>query len=166
MNKIYNCLFLCTGNSCRSIIAESIMNKLGKGQFRAFSAGSLPVGYVHPIALELLKEKGHSIQDLSSKSWELFENGPEMDFIITVCDSAAGEVCPIWPGKPITAHWGVIDPAGIEGDYEVILTAFKDTYTKFEKMISELINKITNEEDFHISEENIERIRNSVEEKT
>lgn len=83
-----------------------------------------------------------------------------------MCDSAAGEICPIWPGKPITAHWGVIDPAGIEGDYGVILTAFKDTYTKFEKMISELINKITNEEDFHILEENIERIRNIVEEKT
>lgn len=117
MSKSYNALFLCTGNSARSILAEAILNKEGAGRFRAYSAGSFPKGEVHPAALSLLSELGYPTDGFRSKSWDEFasEGAPPLDFIFTVCDNAAGEVCPVWPGKPVTAHWGIEDPAAVEG---------------------------------------------------
>lgn len=116
-DRIYNVLFLCTGNSARSVLAEALLNKAGIGRFRAFSAGSHPRGAVHPMALEVLDGLGLETEGLRSKSWDEFavDGAPEIDFIFTVCDNAAGETCPVWPGKPITAHWGIEDPAAIEG---------------------------------------------------
>lgn len=118
MSRTYNVLFLCTGNSARSILAEAILNKEGAGRFRAYSAGSFPKHQVHPAAVSLLQELGYATEDLRSKSWDEFaaQGAPQLDFIFTVCDNAAGEVCPVWPGTPITAHWGIEDPATIEGD--------------------------------------------------
>jgi arsenate reductase (thioredoxin) len=115
--RSYNVLFLCTGNSARSILAESLLNHWGMGKFRAFSAGSFPKGLVHPMAVELLKRTNLPAQGFRSKSWDEFASpgAPPIDFIFTVCDNAAGEVCPIWPGKPMTAHWGIADPAAAEG---------------------------------------------------
>lgn len=117
-DKIYNVLFLCTGNSARSIMAEAILNKDGAGRFRAFSAGSFPKGEVHPMALQVLSSLGFPVEDARSKSWDEFAapGAPPIDFIFTVCDNAAGEACPIWPGHPMTAHWGIEDPAAIEGE--------------------------------------------------
>jgi arsenate reductase len=116
-NKIYNVLFLCTGNSARSILAESLLNHWGRGKFHAFSAGSFPKGQVHPLALELLQRMDLPAEGFRSKSWDEFAapGAPPIDFIFTVCDNSAGEVCPVWPGKPLTAHWGIADPAAIEG---------------------------------------------------
>jgi arsenate reductase (thioredoxin) len=124
-DRIFNVLFLCTGNSARSVLAESALNKLGAGKFRAFSAGSFPKGQVHPMALELLDSLGYPTEDLRSKSWDEFaqSGAPVFDFIFTVCDNAAGETCPIWPGHPMTAHWGIEDPAAVEGEGQ--LEAFK-----------------------------------------
>lgn len=112
---IYNVLFLCTGNSARSILAESILRQDGAGRFQAFSAGSLPKGAVHPLALKVLASFGYSVTGLASKSWDVFADGPAMDFVFTVCDNAADEVCPVWPGQPMTAHWGIEDPAAVAG---------------------------------------------------
>jgi arsenate reductase (thioredoxin) len=116
-DRIYNVLFLCTGNSARSILAESILTKDGAGRFRAFSAGSNPKGTVHPMALDVLASLGFPSQGFRSKSWDEFAatDAPQIDFIFTVCDNAAGETCPIWPGHPMTAHWGIEDPAAMEG---------------------------------------------------
>lgn len=116
-DRIYNVLFLCTGNSARSILAESILRKEGAGRFRAFSAGSQPKGQVHPLALELLARVGYPTEGLRSKAWDEFARpgAPVMDFVFTVCDSAAGEACPVWPGQPMTAHWGIEDPAAVDG---------------------------------------------------
>lgn len=115
--RIYNVLFLCTGNSARSVLAESILRKDGRHHFRAFSAGSQPKGKVNPFAVKVLKSLDYPTDDLRSKSWEEFASpeAPVMDFVFTVCDSAAGESCPVWPGQPMTAHWGIEDPAGAEG---------------------------------------------------
>jgi arsenate reductase len=118
MSRTYNVLFLCTGNSARSILAEAILNREGAGRFRAFSAGSFPKGEVHPMALQVLDELGFPIEGYRSKSWDEFAQpgAPQLDFIFTVCDNAAGEMCPVWPGQPMTAHWGIEDPASAEGE--------------------------------------------------
>lgn len=128
-DRPYNVLFLCTGNSARSIIAEAILNKLGAGKFRAYSAGSHPKGRVHPETLRLLQSLGYDIVALRSKSWDEFTgpNAPQIDFVFTVCDNAAREVCPIWPGQPMTAHWGLPDPAIAEGSEAERQLAFTDT---------------------------------------
>ena len=117
-HKVYNVLFLCTGNSARSILGEAVMNKLGNGRFKAWSAGSFPKGEVHPMALSVLDGVGFDITEMRSKSWDEFSQpeGPKFDFIFTVCDNAAGETCPVWIGHPMTAHWGIEDPAAIEGE--------------------------------------------------
>lgn len=124
----YNILFLCTGNSARSIIAEAVVNKEAAGRFRAYSAGSAPKGEVNPHALALIQSLGFAGSDFRSKSWDEFARpgAPPLDFVITVCDNAAGEVCPIWPGQPMTAHWGVADPAAVEGSQAEIAAAFAE----------------------------------------
>jgi arsenate reductase len=135
VSRTFNVLFLCTGNSARSILAEAILNKESGGQFRAFSAGSFPKGAVHPAALNLLRELGHSTEGFRSKSWDEFaaDGAPQLDFIFTVCDNAAGETCPIWPGKPVTAHWGIPDPAEVDGTGQK--TAFWNAYQALQRRI-------------------------------
>jgi arsenate reductase len=136
-DKIYNVLFLCTGNSARSILAEAIINKLGKGKFRGFSAGSHPKGQVHPIALALLRQLEFPTEDLRSKSWDEFAapNPLHLDFVFTVCDNAAGEVCPYWSGQPMTAHWGIPDPAAVEGSDTDKSFAFREAFRSMETRI-------------------------------
>ena len=133
----YNVLFLCTGNSARSIIAEAILNKVGAGRFRAFSAGSHPRGEVNPHALDMLKRLGFDVTQFRSKPWDEFAapGAPPLDFVITVCDSAAGEVCPIWPGQPMTAHWGVPDPAAVQGRETEQMRAFEEAFLILERRI-------------------------------
>ncbi len=135
-DKQYNVLVLCTGNSARSILGEVLFNTLGRGKFKAYSAGSKPAGRVNPGAIELLQERGFGIDGLRSKSWDEFAapGAPEIDFIFTVCDNAAGETCPIWPGKPATAHWGIPDPAHVEGD-EARRAAFRRAYDQLARRI-------------------------------
>ena len=135
--RAYNVLFLCTGNSARSILAESIMNRLGKGRFHGYSAGSDPNGCVNPFALSLLKLLEFPVDGLRSKSWDEFAtpDGPRFDFVITVCDNAAGEVCPVWPGQPMTAHWGIPDPAAVEGSDDEKMTAFRQAFRAMETRI-------------------------------
>ncbi len=135
-DKQYNVLVLCTGNSARSILGEVLFNTLGRGKFKAYSAGSKPAGRVNPGAIELLQERGFGIDGLRSKSWDEFaaSGAPEIDFIFTVCDNAAGETCPIWPGKPATAHWGIPDPAHVEGD-DARRAAFRKAYDQLARRI-------------------------------
>jgi arsenate reductase (thioredoxin) len=137
-NRIFNVLFLCTGNSARSILAESILNRDGEDRFKAFSAGSQPKGNVHPLAIETLEKYGYPTAGLRSKSWDEFEQpgAPQMDFVITVCDNAAGEVCPIWPGHPIKAHWGIEDPASVDGTSMQKLAAFDTAFRYMKNRIS------------------------------
>jgi arsenate reductase (thioredoxin) len=133
-----NVLFLCTHNSARSIIAEYVMNRIGAGKFRAFSAGSQPSGKVHPFALDLLQRLNYDTSGLRSKSWEEFTapDAPELDFVFTVCDDAANEVCPVWPGQPMTAHWGLADPSRAEGNEAERRFAFADTHRMLNQRIS------------------------------
>ncbi|WP_321337969.1 arsenate reductase ArsC [Breoghania sp.] len=138
MTKTYNVLFLCTGNSARSILGEAIMNAEGAGKFHAYSAGSRPAGDVNPYALALLKRLGHDVSDLRSKSWDEFAlpDAPRMDFVFTVCDQAAAEECPFWPGQPMTAHWGLADPAAVRGSEAEITLAFSEAYRMLRQRIS------------------------------
>lgn len=140
--KIYNVLFLCTGNSARSILAEAILQREGLGRFKAFSAGSHPKGEVHPFALDLLKRQNHSTDGLRSKSWDEFAvpDAPEMHFVFTVCDDAAAETCPLWPGQPMTAHWGVPDPAAATGTEAERRLAFSEAYRMLSNRISIFVN--------------------------
>jgi arsenate reductase (thioredoxin) len=137
-DHVFNVLFLCTGNSARSILAEAILNRQGAGRFRAYSAGSQPKGEVHPYTLELLKSLNHDVSFARSKSWDEFAapDAPHMDFVFTVCDDAAEESCPIWPGHPMTAHWGVPDPARVEGTDAEKHLAFADAYRMLSNRIS------------------------------
>jgi arsenate reductase len=139
-HRPFNVLFLCTGNSARSILAEAILNRLGTGRFNAFnafSAGSHPNGRVNPHALQLLQRLGFDTAQLRSKAWDEFAapGAPELDFVFTVCDNAAGEVCPVWPGQPMTAHWGMPDPAAVQGTEVEIATAFRDTFRGMERRL-------------------------------
>jgi len=136
-DRVYNVLFLCTGNSARSVIAEAILNKLGAGGFRAFSAGSQPKGQINPGTVKLLKGLGYDTSSFRSKSWMEFAKpgAPELDFVFTVCDDAAGEACPVWPGKPMTAHWGISDPAAATGTDAEIAAAFADAYRMLNQRI-------------------------------
>ncbi len=137
MDRPFNVLFLCTGNSARSILAEAILARAGKGRFRAFSAGSQPKTQVNPHALALLKNAGYDTSYLRSKSWNEFAapGAPQLDFVFTVCDNAAGEACPFWPGQPMTAHWGIPDPAAAEGTDAEIAVAFNDAYRMLKRRI-------------------------------
>lgn len=141
-DRLYNVLFLCTGNSARSILAEAILNRLGAGRFRAHSAGSFPKGAVHPLALDLLQRQNHPTAALRSKSWDEFAtaDAPPLDFVFTVCDQAAGEACPVWPGQPMTAHWGLPDPAAVDGTPAEQGLAFADTYRRLERRIGAFVN--------------------------
>jgi protein-tyrosine-phosphatase len=138
----YNVLFLCTGNSARSILAEAILNKIGNGKFVAYSAGSDPKGKVNPHSLALLKRLDFPTGDLRSKSWNEFSgaDAPPLDFVFTVCDNAANEVCPVWPGQPMTAHWGIPDPAAIEGDQQEIDFAFREAFAILQRRIELFAN--------------------------
>jgi protein-tyrosine-phosphatase len=142
VDRVYNVLFLCTGNSARSILAEAIMNREGAGRFKGFSAGSHPKGEVHPFAIDLLKKLNHSTEGLRSKNWEEFAEpgAPEMDFVFTVCDNAANEVCPVWPGQPMSAHWGLPDPAAVQGTEAEQRLAFADAYRMLRNRISIFIS--------------------------
>ena len=140
--KTYNVLFLCTGNSARSIIAECVLKRLGRGRFRAFSAGSFPKGEVHPYAVELLRRQAFDTDALRSKSWNEFAapGAPQLDFVFTVCDNARGEVCPIWPGQPMTAHWGMPDPAAAEGNEAERRLAFVETLRMLNNRVGAFVN--------------------------
>jgi arsenate reductase (thioredoxin) len=137
-HRQYNVLFLCTGNSARSILAEVLLNAIGAGRFRAYSAGSFPKGEINPHALKLLQKNRLPTEGLRSKSWDEFAGAgaPEIDFVFTVCDDAAGEVCPVWPGQPMTAHWGVSDPAAVTGSEAVVDRAFFQAYDQLQRRIS------------------------------
>jgi arsenate reductase len=139
---IQNVLFLCTGNSARSILAEALIDHWGQGRFKGYSAGSYPKGAVNPLALELLQQFGMPTDGMRSKSWDEFAapGAPVMDFVFTVCDQAAGEQCPVWPGHPITAHWGVPDPAGVEGKTALRMLAFRQAFSMLERRIKMFVD--------------------------
>ena len=141
-NNVYNVLFLCTGNSVRSILAEVLLNQWGQGQFHGYSAGSHPTGKVNPLALDILQRHGFSTEGLRSKAWDEFAvpGVPTIDFVVTVCDNAANEVCPVWPGHPLTAHWGVFDPAAVEGSELEKLQAFREAFRVLETRIQAFVN--------------------------
>jgi len=137
MRKPYNILVLCTGNSARSIMGEALFNTMGAGRFQAYSAGSHPSGKVNPFAIEQVRALGYPVEDLRSKSWDEFAQpgAPEMDFVVTVCDKAAGEMCPLWPGQPVTAHWGFPDPVAVEGTDEEKRSAFAQTLRQIQRRV-------------------------------
>ena len=136
-DRRFNVLFLCTGNSARSVMAEALLNFWGRGRFQAFSAGSHPRGSVHPLALDALRRNHLAVDDLRSKSWDEFvmPDAPPLDFVFTVCNNAAAEVCPIWPGQPLTAHWGILDPAAVEGSDDEKRRAFNRAYRELDARI-------------------------------
>ena len=137
-NKVFNVLFICTGNSARSIMAEAVLNRAGRGRFRAFSAGSQPKGHVHPYVIDLLRRLNYDVSEVRSKSWLEFSgpNAPKLDFAFTLCDTAAAETCPVWPGQPMTAHWGLPDPAAATGTEAEVRFAFADAM----RMLTNRIN--------------------------
>jgi arsenate reductase (thioredoxin) len=141
-DKTFNVLFLCTGNSARSILAESILNAIGQGRFKGFSAGSHATGRVNPLAIELLAKNRYPTEGARSKNWDEFAapGAPPLNFVITVCDNAAGEACPVWPGQPITAHWGVADPAAVDGSDDEKRKAFREAFVILQRRIQLLIN--------------------------
>ena len=141
-DKVRNVLFLCTGNSARSIMAEALVTAMGKGRFKGFSAGSQPTGKVNPFAIEQVKKTGYPVDPLRSKHWNEFAgpDAPLMDFVITVCDNAAGEVCPIWPGHPVTAHWGFEDPAAVEGSDEAKRAVFEKVFRQIMARVQALVS--------------------------
>jgi arsenate reductase (thioredoxin) len=140
--KTYNVLFLCTGNHARSVLAEVLLNVMGQGRFRAYSAGSHPRGHIHPLALELLEKNSLPTGGLHSKNWSEFARpgAPQMDFVFTVCDNAAGELCPVWPGQPMSAHWGIPDPAAVEGADDEKRKAFFSAYNQLRNRLSLFVN--------------------------
>lgn len=142
VEPIFNVLFLCTGNSARSIIGECLIERLGRGTFRGFSAGSHPKGEVHPLAIEVLRRNNFVTDKLRSKDWAEFAapGAPPMDFVFTVCDNAAAEVCPVWPGQPMTAHWGIADPAAVEGDEVTRMMAFRQALRELEHRVDIFVN--------------------------
>ena len=159
-DRIYNVLFLCTGNSARSIIAEAVLNREGKGRFKAYSAGSQPSGTVHPFAIDLLKKLNHDTATAASKSWDVFaqDDAPQMDFVFTVCANAAGETCPIWPGAPMSAHWGVPDPAAVEGTESEKRLAFAEAYRMLSNRISIFVNLPISSIDKLVLQERLDKI--------
>lgn len=162
--KVYNVLFLCTGNSARSILAEACLNSRGRGRFRAFSAGSHPAGKVNAFALDLLNKTGLDTSQLRSKSWDEFgkPGAPEFDLILTVCDNAAGESCPVWPGHPITAHWGVEDPAIVAGTDDVKRRAFQKAFAQLSGRINLLLSLPVEKLDRHTLKSRLDQIGRSV----
>lgn len=140
--KLYNVLFLCTGNSARSIMAEAALGRHGAGKFRAFSAGSHPKGAVHPMTIELLQKLNYKTDQFRSKDWSEFAgpDAPRLDFVFTVCDQAAAEVCPVWPGQPMTAHWGVEDPAAFVGPPDKMMAKFREVYVQLDRRIQIFVN--------------------------
>ncbi|MGI9413224.1 MAG: arsenate reductase ArsC [Hyphomicrobiales bacterium] len=159
-DRVYNVLFLCTGNSARSIMAEAILNREGIGRFKAYSAGSKPSGTVHPYAIDLLRKLNHDVSTASSKSWDVFAepDAPQIDFVFTVCANAAGETCPIWPGHPMTAHWGVPDPVAVEGTEPEKRLAFADAYRMLANRISIFVNLPISSIDNLVLQERLDRI--------
>lgn len=159
-DRTYNVLFLCTGNSARSILAEAYLNSIGGDRFRAFSAGSHPAGKVNPFALELLERNRVATDGLRSKPWDEFAKAgaPQMDIIITVCDQAAGEMCPVWPGKPMTAHWGVADPAAVQGDDDAKRAAFMKAFSTLQKRVALLASLRLDSLDRIAAEQQVKRI--------
>ncbi len=143
----FNVLFICTGNSARSILSEALLNRHGKGRFYAFSAGSQPKGKAHPAAIKLLKEKRYSTTEFRSKSWDEFagDNAPEMDIVITVCDNAASESCPLWTNSPVVAHWSISDPAAVKSPPSAVETAFQEAYKTIEGCIKALIQTVSDD---------------------
>lgn len=158
--KTYNVLFLCTGNSARSIMAEALVTTMGQGRFRGFSAGSKPGGKVNPFAVEQVKKTGYPVDDLRSKSWDEFaaSDAPHMDFIITVCDNAAGEACPFWPGHPATAHWGFEDPAAVEGTDEQKRAAFEKIFKQIMARMNSFVGLPLHLLEKHAIEKEIKKI--------
>jgi arsenate reductase len=160
MQLPYNVLFLCTGNSARSILGEAILNRRGGPNFRAFSAGSHPAGRVHPYALKQLESAGLAVEGLRSKSWDEFAKpgAPQMHFVFTVCDSAAAEVCPVWPGQPVTAHWGIPDPAAAVGSPDEIAWAFRDAFVTLGRRIDLFLSLPINKLDALAVKKEVDRI--------
>jgi arsenate reductase len=160
MDPAYHVLFLCTGNSARSVMAEALLNEIGKGRFKAYSAGSHPTGQVNPVTVEVLKQKGHPVDHLRSKSWDEFgrPDAPQMDFVITVCDSAAGEVCPVWPGHPVTAHWGFEDPAAFHGPSDEKRAKFEAVYRQIAMRVRLLVSLPLRSLDRMASEQKVREI--------